>query len=97
MAESATPASGDDIVRTVTLRLDEGLHVRPCSQIAAVAGQSAGQVTLRVGDRSADASSMLEMMALGVEPGTELQVVGTETAAASVEQIVAMFESNFAD
>ena len=65
--------------------------MRPCQMIVtAAAGRS---VRLHVGDQSADANSMMDLLALGMEPNSQAELSGEPAA---VEQIAAMFANDFA-
>ena len=96
MTDADEPAS-DPIARTVVVRLPEGLHVRPCSLIAKLAAGIPDRIRLTVGDESADAASMFDLMALGAAPGTEIVVSGDAEVAETIDRIVSLFERDFAD
>lgn len=82
--------------RTITVNLPEGLHLRPISQIAQLAGRFDCDVSLSNGDVRANAKSQLELMTLRAEQGTALVIEATgERAAEAVESLVRLFESNF--
>ena len=52
--------------RTVTLQLEQGLHIRVCSVVVSLVVPFDGPVTIRNGDKSADASSMFDLLQQGV-------------------------------
>jgi phosphotransferase system HPr (HPr) family protein len=64
------------ISRPVKLNLAQGLHIRACSRVVALVGPSPGQIRIHYGDRSADASSMFELVQLAALPGSELVLEG---------------------
>lgn len=86
------PASSDDVgsdVRIARVVLGEPLHARPAGQLArALAGLEA-TVRLDTETRSADARSILNVLALGADTGTEV-VVRASGAAAEAALAVAL-------
>lgn len=82
--------------RTVTVGLPNGLHMVPCSGIAKLAAKSASTVRIVGNNVTADAKSVLDLLQLKAECGAELIVEAEgEDAAAAVESIVRLFETNF--
>lgn len=87
---------------SVKLQLPHGLHARPSAQLAQMARDFKGSVTISLGDKSADATSVTALMALGSKFGSELEirVVGDqsrETAVALVELIDRMAKAEQAE
>jgi len=64
------------ITRQVKLNLAQGLHIRACSKVLALTNGFPGQITIRNGDRVADASSMFELIQLAAVPGSILTLDG---------------------
>lgn len=62
--------------RTVTVGHHSGLHARPARHVVETATEYRATVTVTptTGNRSANAASILELTALGVEPGDEVEV-----------------------
>ena len=58
-------SSGETLQRTVILGLPHGLHARPAGRTAALAKTFSAEVSLRVGDRRANAKSPVALMTLG--------------------------------
>ena len=86
--------SNEPICRdTLLVESPNGLHLVPCSQIARLVSEFSGTVMLHKGDRSADASAVIQIAALGAAQGTELAVVATGEGC---EQIVADLKELFA-
>src|SRR5262245_41605891 len=83
--------------REVVVRLEDGLHIRPYSQIVQWAQRFASQLVIHRGDRAVDGKSMLELLTLAAEHGTvlTLETRGTD-AQQALEAIAALFERNFA-
>ncbi|MFK7819301.1 MAG: HPr family phosphocarrier protein [Planctomycetaceae bacterium] len=81
---------------TLTVESENGLHLVPCSQIARVAGEFSGTVTLRNGEKVADAKTILEIVSLGGTQGTHIEVEavgdGCEGVVAAIRQL---FETGF--
>jgi phosphotransferase system HPr (HPr) family protein len=81
---------------TLLVESANGLHLVPCSQIARVAGEFAGRVTMLNGEKVADAKTILDIVALGGTQGTEIVVEaegeGCEDVVASIRRL---FETGF--
>lgn len=87
----------DHSSRQVTVQLENGLHLVPCSRIAGVANQFASDVRISKANRSVDAKTILELMTLNAEFGTVLTVSAAgEDASEAVTQLADLFDSNFA-
>ncbi|MGH8895428.1 MAG: HPr family phosphocarrier protein [Egibacteraceae bacterium] len=96
------PASSDPeptaspIVRLVVL--SRSLHARPAAQVTRAAARLQAHVTLTVGDRRADARSVLAVMSLGATADTQVRVeaAGPDAAAAADEiaRILAELETD---
>lgn len=69
---------------TVTLPNEQGLHARPSALIVRTANQFRCQVTLRIGARTADCKSIMEVMMLASPRGTLMtfDAVGVEAESA---------------
>jgi phosphocarrier protein HPr len=75
MMENAESGSGGPLQRRVTLTNAQGLHLRPIRAFVELAGQYPCTVRVFRDDRPpVDGKSMLNMMLLGAEKGTELTV-----------------------
>jgi phosphocarrier protein HPr len=75
------------------LILTADLHARPAGQVAQAAARFRARITLRAGERSAEARSVLGVMALGAVAGSELLVTAEgEDALAAVRGIVRILE-----
>jgi phosphotransferase system HPr (HPr) family protein len=76
--------NGQPLVRTVTIRDPQGLHMRPAAAFAKVARQYQSSVTIRRKDQAVNGKSQLDLMLLAAEPGAELtlEVAGDDAAAA---------------
>jgi phosphotransferase system HPr (HPr) family protein len=89
------PSMNDSILirRNVKLNLEQGLHIRACSTIVAIVGDFGGQIRIHQGDKSADASSMFDLVQLAAPPGTELTLEGNGEGAESILDALETFLS----
>lgn len=78
---------------TLTVESENGLHLIPCSQIAKLASGFSGTITLKNGEKTADATSVLDIVALCGTQGTVLEV---EAVGAGSEEIVGELRDLFA-
>ncbi|HEU4490484.1 MAG TPA: dihydroxyacetone kinase phosphoryl donor subunit DhaM [Jiangellales bacterium] len=97
-AESAEPA--DDAVREVaTLANSLGIHARPAAMIVKeVSGYDAEVLLGPPGEATADARSILSVVALGITGGQQMEVVGRGAQAReAVDAVVAMARDGFGE
>jgi PTS hybrid protein len=93
-AGDATPAPTAEGSRTVTVRNPLGLHARPAALVSRKVAELGATVTID----GVDASSVLQLMALGATKGRELRVEATgDGAAEAVTTVVEMIESGFGE
>jgi phosphocarrier protein HPr len=64
--------SGQPLQRKVTLAIPMGLHFRPAAALAKLAATFPGNVVVLKEERRANGKSMMELMMLAAECGTEL-------------------------
>jgi phosphoenolpyruvate-protein phosphotransferase (PTS system enzyme I) len=67
-ADAAMAAEGRVTTR-LTIGNPEGLHARPANEVSELVHRHASQVTIRLGDRTADAASVLSLLTLGADTG----------------------------
>ncbi len=75
-----------------------GLHARPAAQFIQKASSYTSKVTIRTGEKTADAKSILSLMGLGLGQGTRFTLMAD--GADEVECIAAlkaMIENNFGE
>ncbi|MFP3713547.1 dihydroxyacetone kinase phosphoryl donor subunit DhaM [Puerhibacterium sp. TATVAM-FAB25] len=92
-ADAASPAAGADAsqVARVVVRDPLGLHARP----AAVLARTVAELGVPVTVDGADASSLLQLMTLGVRGGAEVEVAASGPGAAgAVRAVVALLEQD---
>jgi phosphocarrier protein FPr/phosphocarrier protein len=73
---------GPAVVQTLVVMLRQGLHARPAAILAQRAKAFGAAATLRAHGRSANARSVVAIMALGVRQGDELTIEASGTDAA---------------
>lgn len=83
------PASCEQVIT-----LDGDLHARPAGQLAVAAAKFAADVSLTVGDKTANAKSVLAVMGLGATSGQQVTAAAT---GADAEQAVAAVVAILAD
>jgi multiphosphoryl transfer protein len=83
---AAAPSNGAPVVQTLIVMLRQGLHARPAAILAQRAKTFGAAATLRAHGRSANARSVVAIMALGVRQGDELTI---EASGADAPQSVA--------
>jgi multiphosphoryl transfer protein len=71
---AAAPADCAPVVQTLIVMLRQGLHARPAALLAQRAKTFGAAATLRAHGRSANARSVVAIMALGVRQGDELTI-----------------------
>jgi phosphocarrier protein len=82
--------------RDVVVNLNDGLHMRPLSEIVKTALRFNSSFVIRKGDRAVDAKSILDMMTLAAEQGAALRLEAQgEDADDALAAIVALFDRNF--
>ncbi|QXQ07939.1 phosphoenolpyruvate--protein phosphotransferase [Sphingosinicellaceae bacterium] len=95
---AVAPPAGDEAIHVLVMPLPHGLHARPAARIVALLKTHAAAAVFEAHGRTADACSMVAVMALGVRQGDELTVRATGTdAAAAVEALVALIEGGMGE
>ncbi|WP_160000737.1 HPr family phosphocarrier protein, partial [Roseomonas sp. 18066] len=97
---SATPATSADDALTAEVQAPAaaGMHARPARILVQLAKSYRSSVTLRHGERRADARSMISLLQLGAGPGAgmTLEVAGPD-AAAALAALTAAFADELGD
>jgi phosphotransferase system HPr (HPr) family protein len=84
--------------RTVTVKLRDGLHLRPISQIVETVRRNGCRVRIWKGELSAYADNVLDVIPLKVEFGNTLVLEASgEKAIETLDELVRLFEANFDD
>ena len=86
------------LTRQVIVNNELGLHARSAAKIAKLAGRSKSAVWIQKGSSKADASSILDILTLECEKGSQI-TIGIENKADSdiLESIVELFEKGFGE
>jgi PTS hybrid protein len=93
-ASGATSGGEAQDARTVTVRNPLGLHARPAALVSRKVAELGATVTID----GVDASSVLQLMALGATRGRELRVEATgDRAAEAVATVVEMIDGGFGE
>lgn len=89
---------GQSVSRTVTVGLENGLHLVPCSRLVRLVNGLGCDVRLRKGSMNADGKNIFDLMSLAAEFGDQLELMASgEGAEEALAKIVQLFESNFAE
>lgn len=83
---------------TLTVEHEEGLHARPAALFVKTAGSFKSDITVKKGDREANAKSMLSVLTLGVNQGTEISIYAEgEDADEALAQLEKLIKNNFGE
>ena len=82
----------------VVLMNKMGLHARPSTQIATTAGRFASEIQIAKDGLVVDAKSVLELLMLAAEAGSELVITATgDDADAAVQALVQLVDDRFGE
>ena len=97
-AVASAEVSGEACERAVRIQAAHGLHARPAARIAAVLRPFGAEVSLAVGDRSANARSTVAMLGLGVRHGDGVRILarGNDSNAAA-DAVARLIESGLGE
>jgi len=87
------------VTKTVEVTNAQGMHMRPAGILAAEMKKFAGcTVMLKTPDKSAKASSVMQVMAAGIKCGTRVEITADgENEQAALDKAVELFESGFGE
>jgi phosphocarrier protein HPr len=63
------------ITKKLIVRNEHGIHARVALKVVEKCQSSSSQITVGKGSEKADGCSLLELLMLGVEQGTEIEVI----------------------
>jgi len=87
-----------EVQSRVILTNKMGLHARPSTQIAQVAGRFDADIAITKDGLAVDAKSVLELLMLAAECGSELVVTANgDDAESAVEELVTLIEGRFGE
>ncbi|WP_339728751.1 HPr family phosphocarrier protein [uncultured Gimesia sp.] len=80
----------------VTVKMKQGLHLRPISEIVRIARDSTCELKISNGDQTGNAKEVYDLLELKAMPDTELVLEANgEDASKLMEEIVQFFESGY--
>ena len=83
---------------TIILKNETGLHARPASELAKLAGSFASTIKLYVNGKTIDAKSILGIMSAGIKYHTEIEIeCDGEDEEKALAEIIKGFENNFGE
>ncbi len=86
------------VERTVRIVNSLGLHARPAAAFVKIAGRHACQLQVRKDDLEVNGKSIMGMMMLAAECGSDLVIrADGDDAEAAVEELVALVQSGFGE
>ena len=82
--------------RVATIQNKRGLHARAAAKFAQVAGEFDAQVTVSRGGQSVSGISIMGLMMLAANPGTQISLSATGTqATAALDAICGLIDAKF--
>ncbi len=86
------------VTKTLTLTNKVGLHARPAALLVQTTAKFTSTVQVRCNGRSADAKRILQVLQLGAEYGSAVEVVATgDDAGLAVAAIEELVRTRFGD
>ena len=82
-------SASSELRRTVTLPAGVPLHARPAGSLVRTAAALGATVALNANGRTANASSILQVLALGAEGGANVEVVTSGPGASEALDVIA--------
>ena len=98
LGEDFVEQAGGEVVieKSVTIDNKYGLHARPAMQFVELATKYSSQVSLSRGDKVADAKSIMEVLMLAAEKGSELSIrADGDDAEQAVDALLKLVASKF--
>jgi phosphocarrier protein HPr len=81
---------------TTTITHGVGLHARPAALFVQTAKRYAANITVRNGERQANAKSMVQVLTLGAKQGSELTIQAEgDDAEEALQGLKELIEANF--
>lgn len=89
-------SSPNIVRRELTVEMENGLHIVPCSTIAKAVRGFGGSVRIIRGETVADATSVFDLLGLNAQKGTLLVLEASGDGAETLlEQLVDLFDKGF--
>ena len=90
--------NASSLTKTLTIRNPKGLHVRAATVLAGALKPFDAEVTLTLGEQSANAKSVMHMLLLTAMQGSEVEVNATGTQAhEALDVVVRVIEDGFGE
>jgi phosphocarrier protein len=87
-----------DAERTITITNRHGLHARPAAEFVKLAGTFGCGIAVRKDDLEVNGKSIMGMMMLAAEFGTEITIRATgDDAASAVERLAELVSGRFGE
>lgn len=83
--------------KTVVITNESGLHARPATLFTQLAAKFASKITIAVGEKKADAKSILTVLTLGATKGTEVVLTADGPDEADAVEKLAEFLTSHQD
>lgn len=82
----------------VTIKNETGLHARPASELVKLASKFKSNIQIVVGDKTANAKSILAIMSLGVKAFTEIELqCDGEDEEIAIKEIIEAINNKFGE
>lgn len=82
--------------KNLVLKNETGLHARPAGVLVKTASQFVSQIEIKTPSKTANAKSIMALLSLGLEQGTEFTLIANgPDAPEAVEKICALIENGF--
>ncbi|MEW6669628.1 MAG: HPr family phosphocarrier protein [Thermodesulfobacteriota bacterium] len=86
------------LIKTLRVNNEFGLHARCAAKIVALAARYRSRVSFRKGEHEVDGSSILSLLTLACQKGTEVQVrIEGEDAEPLMEALTGLFSQRFGE
>ena len=87
------------VTKTVTVKNEQGLHMRPAGILAAEMKKFAVcTVMLKTTEKSAKATAVMQIMAAGIKCGTQVEITADgENEQAALDKAAELFETGFGE
>lgn len=86
------------VQQNIVVKNPSGLHMRPASIMAQIAGKCKSDITITAGDKIVAPKSILSLMAAAIQCGTEVTVIcDGETEEEDLKTIIEAIESGLGE
>ena len=83
--------------KTVKIQSDEGMHARPAGIFVKKASEFTSKIEVKAGGVAKNAKSIMSIMSLGLQKGSEMTIVATgDDAEQAVNALADLVNNNFA-